>query len=328
MTSLADSLSSTLRLARRSFGSRRTGWWGLANGAHGLVAAHVSPGPDGQVRLGALRFLSAEGAQPARRAADVAAAIARPAADCVFLLPGEEYRTVFLPGLPVAAEERNDALRWRLKDELDFPPDEAIVDCVTAPVHHQSMEHGLWMAVAARSARVGEFVSPLARAGIRIGAVDVPELAQRNLAMRFAHAGRTIALLTMDTQRGLLTVTRDDGVLAARQFDPLAAALAAADEERRPALLDRLALELQRTFDNVERQYNAGPIERVLALCEPAAPDVLQCLRESLTCPVEPLDLEGICASAQPDLLAAAASSRAACLAIGAAMRGCDEDRP
>jgi MSHA biogenesis protein MshI len=324
VTSLAARLSSTLRRAVRPLGLGTSGCWGLAPGAQGMVAALVEPGADGAPRLAALRFLSAEGAQPARRAVDVAAAIAKPAACCVFLLPGEDYRVVFLPGLPVAAAERNDALRWRLKDEIDFPPDEAIVDCVSAPVNSPSMENGLWMAVAARSARVGEFVGPLVRAGVQIAAVDVPELAQRNLAMRLAQPGRTVAMLTMDAHRGLLTVTRDDGVLAARHFDPLAAALAAADADRRTALLDRLALELQRTFDNVERQYNAGPIERVVVSCEPAADDLMRALREALGAPVEALELQRVCGAEDASLMLQAAASRAACLAIGAALRGCD----
>jgi len=213
-----------------------------------------------------------------------------------------------------------------MKDEFDFPADDAVIDCVSAPVSHQGSEHGLWMVVAARSQRVTELVSPLARAGIPIEAVDVAELAQRNLAARLAPPDRTVALLTMDAQRGLLTVSRDDGMLAARHFDPLAAALAAADVDRRPALFDRLALELQRTFDNVERQYNAGPIERVLVMSELEQAHVIDSLRGSLTSAVEPLALADVCAGGDAELLAQASMDRTACLAVGAALRAADAE--
>lgn len=319
---VAQQLSGVWQRLGRGMRFARPGWWGLANGPEGIVAAHVTPLADGSLRLGGLQFLTAGGEHPARRAADVAAALARPSADCTLLLPSEDYRVSFVPGLPVAAAERADALRWRMKDELDFPADEAVIDCVTAPVSNQGMENGLWMVVAARAQRVSELVSPLSRAGLRIEAVDVAELAQRNLAVRLAPPGRTVALLTMDTQRGLLTVSRDDGVLAARQFDPLAATLAGADDERRPALLDRLALELQRTFDNVERQYNAGPIARVLVMCEPAMPQLMEALVASMTSPVEALAFDELRIAGDAELLERACGSRAACLAIGAALRG------
>ena len=324
MTNVVPRLPGVLRRLARGLRVSSSGWWGLATGPDGMVAAHVVAGPDGRLSLDRVQTLSAGGAHPARRAADVAIALSQPRADCALLLPTDDYRIAFIPGLPVAAHERREALRWRMKDEFDFPADDAVIDCVTAQVSYQGSEHGLWMVVAARSQRVTELVSPLTRAGIPIEAVDVAELAQRNLAARLAPPERTVAMLTMDTQRGLLTVSRDDGVLAARHFDPLAAALTAADDERRPALLDRLALELQRTFDNVGRQYNAGPIERVLVMSETVQQEMIDSLRSSLTSPVEALALADVCTGGDAATLATANANRTACLAVGAALRAAD----
>ena len=321
MTQLAEQLAAAWhRLGRRLKGAE-AGWWGLASDASGMTAAHVLREADGTLQLSALKVLSPDGEPPARRAADVARAVSDPRAPCAIVLPPEDYKIHFMPGLPVAADERNDALRWKLKDELEFPPDEAVIDSVSASVSNQIIEHGLWLVVMARRKRVFDIVTPLSRTGARVEAVDVAELAQRNLAAACVPAGRTVAMLSMDSRRGLLTVSRDDGVYATRQFDPLAVALAGADYDRRQSLIERLALELQRTFDNIERQYGAGPIDKVVLLCDPPADDVLRTLAASLPNPVEIFAAGALLSADDPKLIERASQSMTACLAIGAAMR-------
>lgn len=320
-----------LARAWRRFGAgvrtRSDAWWGVAPGHDGLAAARVTPHADGTLAVDALRWLPSAGEAAARRADDLAAAIARPAAPCVLLLSPEEYRVTFLPGLPVAAAERADALRWKLQGEFDFPLDDAVIDCITTPANATGLAHGLWMVAAARSASVAERVAALERAGARVRAVDVAETAQRNLAMRVAQPGRPVALLSLDADRGLLTVGRDDGLLAARSFDPLAASLAACpldDEMRLSGLHDRIALELQRTFDNIERQYSPGPVSRVVVIAGPGGAALVDALRAALAVPVDEIDTQTLRLRVDDDLLDGQPWRRATWLAIGAAMRTVD----
>ena len=289
-----------------------------------MTAAHLTCTGGTSFQLQALRTLSAEADPPSRRAIDVARVLSEAHAPVVLVLPSEDYKVLFMPGMPVPAEERNDALRWRLKDELEFPADEAVIDSVSAPVANQGHEHGLWFVVMARRKRVFDLVAPLSRTGARIEAVDVAEIAQRNLAMRSVAPGRTVALLCLDSQHALLTVSRDDAIYATRQFDPLAMALAGSDYERHQALLERLALELQRTFDNVERQYGAGPIDKVVLLTGPSHDDIGRVLTAHLPNKVESLSLSALMTSADTKLIEQAAASTTACIAIGAAMRAAE----
>lgn len=130
---------------------------------------------------------------------------------------------------------------------MRVPSDEAVIECVTVATQAPGNQHELWMVVVARRRRVYELIAPLRAAGVVIEAADIAELAQRNLAMQYTPAGRTVAMLTLDSQRGMLTISRDDGMYATRQLDPIAVALASEDEDRRESLIERLALELQRT---------------------------------------------------------------------------------
>ncbi|MCL4746108.1 MAG: hypothetical protein KJZ83_11915 [Burkholderiaceae bacterium] len=322
---LASPLTSAVARIGRVFARPRAGHWALAAGARGMVAAHVGFDALGEPHLDAVEFLDARGDRPARRGADVAAAMRAFSSPCVVVLSPADYRSVFLPGLPVPAQERSDALRWRLRDEIDFPVQDAVIDCVVAPVSHQMHEHGLWMAVAAPSSKVHELIGPLSEAGIEIAAVDVPELAQRNLCMRLTAPERTAAMLTMDAQHGLLTVCRGDGVLASRQLDPIAVTLSGDDDERRAAMIERLALEIQRTFDNVERQYGAAPPDRVHLLVERHADQVAEGLRNSIAAAVEPISFDSLCAERDLNSARRAALDRTAALAVGAALRGSGE---
>jgi MSHA biogenesis protein MshI len=302
---------------------RTRGWWGLASGPDATVAAHLNCDAEGALELTRLEILSGAGDQPARRSADVARVLGTRRAPCAMLMPVADYHLHFMPGLPVPPQERGDALRWRLKDDLDFPAAEAVIDCVAAPVQNQSMEHGLWMAVVTRRKRAFELIAPLTRAGAAIRALDVTELAQRNLAAAMAPAGRTVSMLSLDRRNALLTVSRDDGMFAARHFDPLAVALHEAqnDPARRAELIERLALELQRTFDNVERQYATGQIDRLVVLAEPRSSDLVDGLQAALAANVTTLELDRVCSARDAALLQRAAESRTACLAIGAAVR-------
>ena len=314
-------------IARRLGLGRTRGWWGLASGPDATVAAHLACDAEGALELTRLEILSGTGEQPARRSADVARALGTRRAPCAMLMPVADYHLHFMPGLPVPPPERADALRWRLKDDLDFPAAEAVIGCVAAPVQNQSMEHGLWMTVVTRRKRAFELIAPLTRAGAAIRALDVVELAQRNLAAAMAPANRTVSMLSIDRRNALLTVSRDDGMFAARHFDPLAVALheAVDDPERRDELIERLALELQRTFDNVERQYATGQIDRLVVLAEPRSADLVEGLQSALAANVTTMEIERVCSARDPALLARAGASLTACLAIGAAVRARSE---
>ncbi len=324
MTTLRQQSIRLLGRLQRRFGLAAGGWGVVARGAQTAAACVRGAGAgDGRLALVHLACLSPDGAQPARRLSDVVAVLRRPALPCALLIGHEDYQLQFMPGLPVAAAERTQALHWRLKDDLEFPSDEAVIECVTTPTQSPGGQNELWMVVVARRRRVYELVTPLRNAGASIEVVDIAELAQRNVAMRCVAPGRTVAMLTMDRQHGLLTIGRDDGLFASRQLDPLAVALAEDDPERRAGLIERLSLELQRTFDNVERQYGAGPIDRLILQVEPADPAIVEGLGNDLSVPVQTLDLAAVVDGA-PELIERANASVLATLAIGAASRFCD----
>jgi MSHA biogenesis protein MshI len=97
--------------------------------------------------------------------------------------------------------------------------------------------------------------------------------------------------------------------------------LITADDDRRGMLFERIALDVQRSLDNLDRIYSAIPLGRLLVAPIPGVDGFLSHLRANLTVPVVPLDVSGVLdLGAVPGLLDPLRQFQ--CLrAIGAALR-------
>ncbi len=118
-------------------------------------------------------------------------------------------------------------------------------------------------------------------------------MALRNLAALWAKPGKALALIGFDDSGGTLVIVAQGELYATRHIDLTEAQLADPDEERRKANLERLALELHRSFDNYDRQHGSLPLEKLL-VAAPRAAGLLESLSSALYVPVDAADLAGI----------------------------------
>src|SRR6185295_10654776 len=120
------------------------------------------------------------------------------------------YQVVQVNAPAVPADELASALRWAVKDSLDFPAEQAIVDVLQVPAEGAvAGRPPLAFAVAARREKVAECVQTFQRAGVRLKVIDIAEAAQRNVAALFEQPGRGLAMLVLHDHGGLLSFTRD-----------------------------------------------------------------------------------------------------------------------
>jgi len=122
-------------------------------------------------------------------------------------------------------------------------------------------------------------------------AIDVPEMAQRNVAQLFEQQARGLAMLAFDDIGGLLTFTSSGELYMSRRTEITAAQLTEVQGEEREQTLDRLVLELQRSLDHFDRQFSYVGVSRLLVA--PLAVDLglERHLADNLGLPVEMLDL-------------------------------------
>ena len=173
-----------------------------------------------------------------------------------------DYRIVPMGTPPVPPAERRDALRWQLKDLLDFPVDDACIDCLDVPGPMPGAESRQVFAVASQPDKVGGWMRRYRAYKLALGSIDIPEMAMRNLSVLAAgDAAHAVVHLGLKSTRLVLVWQRE--LCSFRQFDVSAFKLDAADEDTRLMLLERLALEIQRSTDAFSRLFHGADLRHV-----------------------------------------------------------------
>lgn len=247
--------------------------------------------------------------------------------DCVAVLRPELYALRQIDPPAVSPGELREAARWAIKDLVDWSVEDAVVDVFPAPeVRGRAPRINVVAVRRAIAAQVGETAR---RARLRLRAIDVTELALRNLTSLLPEDARGAALLALEPPIGLLTLTREGWLWFTRQLesDPErleAAAAEALEEKLEPGSegarsLEGLLLEVQRSFDYYEHQLGQ-PVPAGLLLAPTRAPSesLRAWLAQNLAVPVRELDLTELCESRErlPRKLQAAALA-----AVGGALR-------
>lgn len=225
------------------------------------------------------------------------------------LAPGD-YQLVLVEAPDVPPAELKAAMRWRLKDSIDFRIEDAVIDVFEVPEPTRRGHGRMMYAVAARRSVVERHASALSALGT-FDVIDVPELCLRNLAALIPAAGAGVALLHLSERAVGITLARGRTFYFARQMELKA----------QPGMPDpeSIMLELQRSLDYYERHFDQPPITRVvLAPAGSAAETLAQGLRRESGLEVDMLDLNVLLRSAVPLSIELQA---AALLAVGAALR-------
>lgn len=299
-------------------GKKKDGWVAVLRRGEGLDVAHVVRPPGGRPVVAAFDSYRIE-----RDEADALQRVAQArklgAARCVTLLGESDYRLNTLETPTVPAEERAAAVRWRLKDVLDFAVEEAAV--AVADIPGDGARQANLLAVAAPGAAIGNLMGRFAAARAPLAAIDIPEMAVRNVAALFEEPNRALAFLAITAGDSLLTLTVRGELCLSRRIELSPESLAAADEERRGQLLERLALELQRTLDNFDRQFGFVTVSRLVVASEFNVAAVAAGLAQNLFLPVVALDLAAVLDVSTAPALKTPEGQSGAVLAIGAALR-------
>jgi MSHA biogenesis protein MshI len=238
---------------------------------------------------------------------------------CTALLSSTDYQflSIEAPNLPATApaSELKEAVRWKIKDMVNFSVAEAGIDILkipTAPGRPAQL-----LAAAAPHTALRPLIQGFQAAKVSLTAIDLPELAQRNIARLFEVPDRALALLIFSDQGGLLTFTCNGELYAIRRIDISASELAGGDTA---GIYDRVVLDVQRSLDNFDRNFSQLSLERLLVLPVPGADGLIQHLKDNLYQKVAALNIsEGLDISAVP-MLSNSATLADALPVLGAAL--------
>lgn len=233
---------------------------------------------------------------------------------CHLVLGRDDYNLLLVEAPSVPQSELREALRWRIRDLIDFPVDSAVLDAFMLPEDRgRAGKRMAYVAVAHRE-RIQERIAQVDDARLELKAIDIPELSLRNIVYRLCETERGVALVRVGQGTGSLHIVRGADLHLARRFNlPYEGGLL----EDLPE--DVLVLEVQRSLDYFERQMRQPPPGHIVLVGENLTSDkITDSLSDSLPMGLSVLDLENLVVlgeHAQPHTLSL-------CLeAVGAAMR-------
>lgn len=301
---------------------KAAGWTALSIQEGRICVAHVKRGPSGKPAVELIASYPADAA-PKISMEKISREMQLARFSCSNLLGAGEYQLLAVDAPNVPPDELKTAIRWRLKDMLDFHIDDATIDVLDIPADKNaaSRTHSMY-AVAARNQLIQQRQTLFEEAKIPLSVIDIPDMAQRNISALLEPDGRGVAMLSFDADGGLLTVSFSGELYLSRRIDVPYSQLQEADGERKTAAFERITLEVQRSLDHFDRQYHFITVAKlVLAPMDEQAVRLKEYLASNLYVPVETLDLDAVLDLSQVPGLKPAEMQQRYFLTIGAALR-------
>jgi MSHA biogenesis protein MshI len=154
--------------------------------------------------------------------------------DVTTLLAPGEYQMLLVDAPNVPVDEMKTAVRWKIKDGLNYHIDDATVDMVRIPASkYASGRPQSLYAIAASNSIIQERIRLFDEAKIGLDVIDIPEMAQRNIAKLFERDDRALVVLAFDDYGGLMTFSAGGELYLSRRIEIGVGQLLDADENLR-----------------------------------------------------------------------------------------------
>jgi MSHA biogenesis protein MshI len=207
----------------------------------------------------------------------------------------DDYQLVQVEAPQVAPAEVRAAVRWKLREIISFPVEEAVVDAFGLPAPSRHSQATMVVAIAAHNTAVQRLVALIGPRAPRFDVVDVPELCLRNLSALLPQDERGLALLACGENFAHLLLTRGGVLYLTRRIDLSRESLKRAQGGEQSSEIDAAALilELQRSLDYYESFYDQPPItDLVLAPADARTQRLAATLTSETSLQVELFDPE------------------------------------
>ncbi len=299
------------------------GWSAIVFGAGRVTVADVTRPRDAPPRIVACDSFAREGSDlDALKRLKNAKRLAK--RHCTTLLWHGQYQLLQIDAptsLPenTPREELRESLRWRIKEMVDFPIEQAAIDVLDIPVQGARTPQ-LWVVVANHTV-LQPRIQLFQDARVPLAAIDIPELAQRNLAALFEEPNRGLALVAFNDKGGLLTVSYQGELYMTRHIDVSGPELTGNSGANVSVLQERVLLDIQRSLDSFDRNFSAIPLTRLLVGPLPGGTAFIEYLGGNLSLPVAAANLAEVMDFTATPRLKETAAQADAWLALGAALR-------
>lgn len=178
---------------------------------------------------------------------------------CTFILNPDQYAFIQIEAPNVETDELKSAVRWRIKDMLDFHIDDATIDAFSLPLSARQSAVQLMYVVAARSPLIQSVVDRLLAVDINLTAIDINELALHNLTTTQLENDQQVVAACYRLHDSFYIVISDKNQMyLCRHIDDYTVPGSEGELD-----YNQLALEIQRSLDYYESQYGKGAVAQL-----------------------------------------------------------------
>jgi len=307
---------------------RLLAWFGKKQRAEGLVGlsindqrialAHITRKRDDVFLENCIRREVNDTATRRQQLSEVVAEAGLTGADCSCVLGSRDYNIYLVEAPQVEPDEVSAAVRWKIKDLLDMPVDDAVVDVFSVPDEAFQGRKKMVYAVAAARSAVEQLIEMVDRAGLSLATIDIPELVMRNISSQFVDDRNGLAFISLKESGSTMNISRGGQLYLTRRINTKVGPDALLEDDWE-MIRDRLVLEIQRSLDYFESQMGQNPVNQVMiAPRKKDTESMMNSLGEALATPIGVLDYTYELAS--PETITA--ETKGSCMmAIGAALR-------
>jgi MSHA biogenesis protein MshI len=171
---------------------------------------------------------------------------------CTYVLGPGEYNLYLVESPAVPIQERSQAVSWLVRDLVNFPIEEAVIDTFELPFARARDNLNMLYAVVMRKSQMTGIEQFVNESGLFLTHIDIPELVLKNIMNLDAHYQEGCAVIQMHAQGGRLILLQNNSICMIRSFD------LSLDDLVSPTgatALESLCLEIQRSFDYVNSMF-------------------------------------------------------------------------
>lgn len=253
-----------MNLSLQSLWSRNPGGWSAIDMHGGMFGVHVQlPRQAGQKPRVLQHLAYPEQVAESAVLAQMGRNLAMAKSSVVTLLGRRDYQIFMVDKPAVRPEEVESSLRLALSPMVDYPTSEANLAWLDIPIRQTMGSRAPQLyAVLARTGLVNARAALFEEAKIHLSAVDIREAAQRNIALLLETEKAATCLIFADAEGVQLTISyRGELYLVRFISEALFGAAEVQSREQLGDAIDRLALEIQRSFDFIRRNYPSLTID-------------------------------------------------------------------
>jgi len=178
---------------------------------------------------------------------------------CHLILSTEQYQIIQIDRPNVPDEEMHGALKWQVKDQVSFAPDEMVLDYYDGPTLAGGVEK--LNVVCASSIALKKIISPLMNDNVQLKTITTPEFAFANLVP--VQSDACLLVCQQPNEEILLLIVKSGQLFFHRRLRGFTRIDQASEQELSMGLIDSLSLEIQRSTDYFERQLKQAPIKSI-----------------------------------------------------------------